>query len=101
MTPNGPGIRPALTWGRGHRGRLRDHSITEDNEQGRATGWLPGRLSPRGRELARELGSRRRDDGIAAVFSSDLRRAAEAASLAFLHASRCDHLDRPYPGGES
>jgi hypothetical protein len=37
------------------------HSITEDNEQGRATGWLPGRLSPRGRELARELGLRRRD----------------------------------------
>jgi len=59
------------------------HSITEDNELGRATGWLPGRLSPRGRELARELGLRRRDDGIAAVFSSDLRRAAETASLAF------------------
>ena len=105
------------------------HSITEDNELGRATGWLPGRLSPRGRELARELGLRRRDDGIAAVFSSDLRRATESASLAFegsavpvlldwrlrecdygqrngmpvaeLHASRSDHLDRPYPGGES
>jgi len=27
------------------------HSITEDNEAGVATGWLPGRLSPRGREL--------------------------------------------------
>ena len=105
------------------------HSITEDNEWGRATGWLPGRLSPRGRELARELGLRGRDDGIAAVFSSDLRRAAETAMLAFedaavqvlldwrlrecdygqrngmpvaeLHASRSDHLDRPYPGGES
>jgi broad specificity phosphatase PhoE len=105
------------------------HSITEDNEQGRAAGWLPGRLSPRGRDLARELGQRRRDDGIAAVFSSDLRRAAETASLAFegsalpvlldwrlrecdygqrngmpaaeLHASRRDHLDRPYPDGES
>jgi hypothetical protein len=25
------------------------HSTTEDNEQGRATGWLPGRLSDRGR----------------------------------------------------
>ena len=101
------------------------HSITVDNEQGRAT----GRLSPRGRELARELGQRRRADGIAAVFSSDLLRAAETASLAFevsavpvlldwrlrecdygqrngmpaadLHTSRRDHLDRPYPGGES
>ena len=105
------------------------HSITEDNELGRATGWLPGRLSPRGRELAQELGLRRQDDGIAAVFTSDLHRAAETAAAAFgdtaipvlldwrlrecdygqrngmpvaeLHAGRSDHLDRPYPGGES
>lgn len=105
------------------------HSTSEDNEQGRATGWLPGRLSERGRAQARELGQRRRDDGIAAVFSSDLSRAAETASIAFggsaipvlydwrlrecdygqcngmpaaeLHASRPDYVDRPYPGGES
>jgi hypothetical protein len=32
------------------------HSTTEDNEAGRATGWLPGRLSPRGRAEAAELG---------------------------------------------
>jgi broad specificity phosphatase PhoE len=129
MTPNGPGIRPGLAWGVAIELVFETHSITEDNEWGRATGWLPGRLSPRGRELARELGLRRRDDGIAAVFSSDLRRAAETATLAFedpaipvlldwrlrecdygrrngmpvaeLHASRSDHLDRPYPGGES
>ncbi|WP_206184869.1 hypothetical protein [Thermoactinospora rubra] len=36
------------------------HSITVDNERGIATGWLPGELSPRGRELAGELGERRR-----------------------------------------
>ena len=105
------------------------HSTSEDNEQGHATGWLPGRLSERGRAQARELGQRRRDDGIAAVFSSDLSRAAETASIAFggsaipvlydwrlrecdygqcngtpaaeLHASRPDYVDRPYPGGES
>jgi broad specificity phosphatase PhoE len=105
------------------------HSITEDNEQGRATGWLPGRLSPRGRALAGELGLRRAGDGISAVFSSDLARAAETAAIAFgagpipvlldwrlrecdygqrngmpsaqLHAARRDHLDEPYPGGES
>jgi alpha-ribazole phosphatase/probable phosphoglycerate mutase len=104
------------------------HSMTEDNERGIATGWLPGRLSARGRELAAELGRRRGDDGLAAVFSSDLARAAETASIAFggslpvlldwrlrecdygqrsrsaaaeLLADRGAHLDEPYPGGES
>ena len=105
------------------------HCTTLDNEQGRATGWLPGQLSEQGRVQARELGRRRSGDGITAVFSSDLARAAETASVAFpgpaipvlhdwrlrecdyghrngmpvaeLHASRSDHLDRPYPGGES
>ena len=59
------------------------HSPTVDNDEGRATGWLPGELPPRGRELAAELGRRRRDDGIAAVFCSDLPRAAQTASIAF------------------
>ena len=105
------------------------HSTTVDNEQGRATGWLPGQLSERGRVLAQQLGHRRMSDGITAVFSSDLARAAETASVAFgasaipvlydwrlrecdygqrngmpaaeLHAGRLEHLDRPYPGGES
>jgi 2,3-bisphosphoglycerate-dependent phosphoglycerate mutase len=105
------------------------HSTTEDNEAGRATGWLPGRLSPRGRAEAAELGRRRMDDGIAAVFCSDLRRAVQSAELAFgesgvpvlldwrlrecdygtrngmptadLHGHRQDHLEVPYPGGES
>jgi 2,3-bisphosphoglycerate-dependent phosphoglycerate mutase len=105
------------------------HSFSEDNERGIATGWLPGRLSERGRIGARELGERRRDDNIAAVFASDLRRAVETASIAFdttqipilldwrlrecdygdrngteaapLHADRAAHLDVPYPNGES
>jgi 2,3-bisphosphoglycerate-dependent phosphoglycerate mutase len=105
------------------------HSTTVDNEQGRATGWLPGELSEQGRAQARQLGRRREDDGIAAVFSSDLARAVETASVAFagsgipvlydwrlrecdygqlngmpvaeLHTGRREHLDRPYPGGES
>jgi 2,3-bisphosphoglycerate-dependent phosphoglycerate mutase len=59
------------------------HSMSEDNERGIATGWLPGRLSPLGREQAAELGRRRHADGIAAVFCSDLARAAETASIAF------------------
>jgi 2,3-bisphosphoglycerate-dependent phosphoglycerate mutase len=50
------------------------HSISEDNEQGIATGWLPGRLSDAGRNNAAALGRRRSDDGLAAVFVSDLER---------------------------
>jgi broad specificity phosphatase PhoE len=105
------------------------HSLSEDNERGVATGWLPGRLSEAGRVLAREMGVRRREDGITVVFTSDLRRAVETAEIAFddsgvpilhdwrlrecdfgsgngmpareLHADRSRHLDAPYPGGES
>ena len=105
------------------------HSTTEDNEQGRATGWRPGRLSQQGWVQARQLGRRRTSDGLTAVFSSDLGRAAETATAAFgesaipvlydwrlrecdygqcngmpaaeLHAGRLEHLDSPYPGGES
>lgn len=105
------------------------HALSEDNERGIATGWLPGRLSERGRANALEMGRRRREDGIAAVFTSDLRRAAETTELAFggtgiplLHDwrlrecdfgtrngtpaaevkhDRLDYCDRPYPGGES
>jgi len=105
------------------------HSWTEDNEIGRATGWLAGRLSQRGRELAEELGNRRRDDGITAVFTSDLFRAVETTNIAFgrselpilhdwrlrecnygllngmpageLHRCKRQYLDQPYPEGES
>ena len=59
------------------------HSISEDNEKGLASGWTHGPLSARGRELARELGVRRRDDAIDTVFASDLHRALETAVTAF------------------
>lgn len=105
------------------------HSTTEDNENGIATGWLPGRLSDVGREQAAELGRRRAADSIAAVFSSDLARATETVAIAFrgttipvlldwrlrecdygllngssaaeMHARRAEHVDEPYPDGES
>lgn len=105
------------------------HAITTDNEAGIATGWLPGELSARGRETAAELGQRRRDDGIATVYVSDLERALETARIAFagstvpilpdprlrecnygrlngmpvasLDQERVLHLDEPWPDGES
>ena len=103
------------------------HSTSEDNEAGIATGRLPGRLSALGREQARELGERRRDDGLSIVFTSDLARAVETAEIAFAGSPlprvadprlrECDygelngttepvhdraaHIDVPYPGGES
>ncbi|HEX4526148.1 MAG TPA: histidine phosphatase family protein [Gaiellaceae bacterium] len=105
------------------------HSTSVDNERGIATGWNQGELSEAGRTQARELGDRRRDDGIAIVFTSDLRRAVETAEIAFagssiavvedrrlrecnygalngmpraqLDAERRLRLDTPFPGGES
>ena len=103
------------------------HAITTDNEAGIATGWLPGALSARGRETAAELGRRRRDDGIDAIYVSDLERALETVRIAFpetaipvfvderlrecnygvLNAAPASelevakHVDVPYPGGES
>lgn len=105
------------------------HQPTEDNEAGIATGWLPGRLSAYGRCQAAELGVRRRDDGLDAVFSSDLARAVETVDIAFadcdvpvlldwrlrecdygelngkprdrVHADRLARVATPFPGGES
>ena len=58
------------------------HSTTLDNENGIATGWLPGELSERGRQESVELGERRR--GVDVVFSSDLRRAVQTVELSGL-----------------
>jgi broad specificity phosphatase PhoE len=105
------------------------HAITTDNEAGIATGWLPGELSARGRETAAELGARRRNDGLAAAYVSDLARAVETARIAFEGSTipiqydarlrecnygrmngsrnedqqpqRVNHIDVPWPGGES
>lgn len=105
------------------------HSTSVDNEDGFATGWLGGTLSALGREQARALGRRRRDDGIDVVIASDLNRAVETARIAFGHSPipvlldwrlrECDYgdlngmprsrleaerharLDEPFPGGES
>ena len=105
------------------------HATSEDNERGIATGWLGGRLSTEGRRQAADLGARRRDDGLAVVYCSDLERAVETAAIAFggssipvladrrlrecdygdwngmprarLEAERLRRLEEPWPGGES
>ncbi len=105
------------------------HATTVDNEAGRATGWLPGELSAAGVEQARDLGRRRRDDGIDLVVTSDLHRAARTVEVAFsddgppvrtdarlrevdfgdltgapldvVHAQRRSRVNEPYPGGQS
>jgi broad specificity phosphatase PhoE len=105
------------------------HSASVDNERGVATGWRDGELSETGRAQARELGERRREDGIAVVYSSDLGRAVETAEIAFsgtgipirrdARLRECDYgeltgmpserlreevpqrVEIPYPGGES
>jgi broad specificity phosphatase PhoE len=105
------------------------HSTTIDNETGVATGWLDGQLSEKGRAQAAELGERRRDDGLTAVFTSDLGRSVETAEVAFegselpvhhdwrlrecnygelngapaadIEAERAQRIDVPFPGGES
>jgi broad specificity phosphatase PhoE len=105
------------------------HSLTTDNEAGLATGWLDGQLSERGKVLAAELGRRRRHDGLAAVFSSDLGRAVQTVQVAFggsgipvhldarlrecdygawngmpvsrLERERVRRVSQPFPGGES
>ena len=84
---------------------------------------------PRRAGRRRGTWARRRDDGIAAVFSSDLGRAVETAAIAFdgsgipalhdwrlrecdygqlngmpadeMHRGRLGHLDWPYPGGKA
>ncbi|MDQ2651836.1 MAG: histidine phosphatase family protein [Chloroflexota bacterium] len=105
------------------------HQTSTDNEAGIATGWLPGELSALGRAQALELAERRRHDDIAAVFTSDLRRAMETAEIAFgateiplfqdvrlrecnygdlngapvarVEAARASRITMPFPGGQS
>jgi broad specificity phosphatase PhoE/ribosomal protein S18 acetylase RimI-like enzyme len=105
------------------------HATTVDNENGVATGWLPGELSTAGRANAEDLGRRRRYDGLDLVVTSDLARAVQTVEIAFagadvpiitdprlreldygdlngapvdtVHRNRRDRVDTPFPGGQS
>lgn len=59
------------------------HSITEDNEKGLATGWLPGRLSQEGLKRAATLAEDVSNRTFDAVFCSDLNRAIESTEIFF------------------
>lgn len=70
-------------YNRGMRITYYVHSITEDNEQGLATGWLDGRLSEEGLKRAVDVGLRLEGKELDAVFCSDLQRAMDSADLFF------------------
>lgn len=61
------------------------HGTTTDNENGLATGWLPGELSAKGRWQAEILKKQTTNKNFDVVFCSDLKRAVESAELGFGH----------------
>lgn len=103
------------------------HNTTTDNEQKLATGWLPGQLSQRGVEQAKQLGKQTAGRQFDIIFSSDLQRAVETVRLAFGNAHKtlqddrlreanygdlnglphtfkdamADYVNTPFPNGES
>jgi broad specificity phosphatase PhoE len=55
------------------------HGQTIENQKRIVQGHLPGKLSENGKEQARKLGLRLKDEKIDAIYSSDLRRAVDTA----------------------
>lgn len=100
------------------------HGTTTDNEENRATGHAPGKLSDLGVQQAKDLGDKV-DQNFEVVYCSDLHRAVRSAELAFgdeyeIRADErlrecdygeltqqkfdwnlTDYIDSEYPGGES
>ncbi|HVS79263.1 MAG TPA: histidine phosphatase family protein [Candidatus Saccharimonadales bacterium] len=105
------------------------HATTVDNEQKQASGWSDAKLSDLGIQQAEDLGRRRKLDDYAAVFTSDLERAYQTATIAFgkdtlkifqdwrlrecnygdltghsseeVEAERSKRITAPFPNGES
>lgn len=105
------------------------HSTSVDNENGVASGYGDPDLSKTGERQAVELGTRYKGESIEAVYCSDLTRAYRTAKIAFsaagipiirdarcrevdygtmtgrpvaeIDAARVEHVDTPFPGGES
>ena len=102
------------------------HGTTFDNEAKKASGWLPGELSPKGISQAQNLKEIVKDNDFNIVFCSDLKRAITSANIVFgdthtiIEDSRIrecnygsldgmdnsqviyeDHISSPFPNGES
>ncbi len=102
------------------------HGTTLDNQEHKATGWLPGVLSEKGIEQSKVLKEQINIDDFDLVISSDLQRAIDSAAYTFggekeiLHDERIrecnygdlngqdsslvtyeDHIQKRFPNGES
>jgi broad specificity phosphatase PhoE len=66
---------------------LARHGETEENKTDTITSILPGKLTWKGVEQARKLGMRLKEERIDAIYSSDLKRAADTAKVvaSYLH----------------
>lgn len=105
------------------------HSTSLDNESGASSGWFDARLSPAGMDQSKQLGERYAAQRPDVIFTSDLKRAYQTATIAFdfdpkfiftdwrlrecnygdmtqspkeaVEAARMQYIDQPFPGGES
>lgn len=105
------------------------HSTSLDNEAGLASGHFDIALSPLGEVRAKQLGERYRNQEIAAVFCSDLKRSYRTGEIAFtgqpfpvlkdkrlrecdygaltkrpsdeVEGCRANYIEKPFPNGQS
>lgn len=101
------------------------HGTTNDNINGKCSGWKQAELSDLGKERAIKLGQIRKNTHLDIIFTSDLVRAIDSANLAFpsvkhiqdIRLRECnygdldgkdkslviyeEHIDNPFPNGES
>lgn len=103
------------------------HGTTTDNLEKKASGWLPGELSEKGKEQAKALADIIKDEHFDIVFCSDLQRAIDSAHIDFAGrdidiiidsrlrecnygdyngkdsklANYFEHITTPFPNGES
>ena len=101
------------------------HGTTNDNINGKCSGWKHTELSDLGKERAIKLGQIKKNTHLDIIFTSDLVRAIDSANLAFpsvkhiqdIRLRECnygdldgkdkslviyeEHIDKPFPNGES